>query len=46
MPLCPFGGTKRSGFGRENGVEALDEYLEDKTVWIETGATRDPFVLG
>lgn len=43
----PFGGTKRSGFGRENGVEALDEYLEDKTVWIETtGATRDPFVLG
>ena len=43
----PFGGMKRSGFGRENGMEGLDEYLQDKAVWIETtGATRDPFVLG
>jgi (Z)-2-((N-methylformamido)methylene)-5-hydroxybutyrolactone dehydrogenase len=43
----PFGGMKRSGFGRENGVEGLDEYLQEKAVWIEmTGATRDPFVLG
>jgi aldehyde dehydrogenase (NAD+) len=43
----PFGGVKASGFGRENGVEGLNEYLEDKAVWIETtGQTRDPFVLG
>jgi aldehyde dehydrogenase (NAD+) len=43
----PFGGFKASGFGRENGVEAINEYLEDKAVWIETtGQTRDPFVLG
>mgnify|MGYP001196912441 CR=1 FL=1 len=43
----PFGGVKDSGFGRENGLEGLDEYLEDKAVWIETtGNTRDPFVLG
>lgn len=43
----PFGGVKASGFGRENGVEGLHEYLQDKAVWIETtGATRDPFVLG
>ena len=43
----PFGGVKASGYGRENGVEGLHEYLLDKAVWIEkTGATRDPFVLG
>ena len=43
----PFGGVKNSGFGRENGIEGLSEYLVDKAVWIElTGATRDPFVLG
>jgi aldehyde dehydrogenase (NAD+) len=43
----PFGGVKSSGFGRENGMEGLSEYLVEKAVWIETtGATRDPFVLG
>ncbi|WP_208869552.1 aldehyde dehydrogenase [Micromonospora cremea] len=43
----PFGGLKRSGYGRENGVEAMHEYLTDKAVWIElTGATRDPFTIG
>jgi acyl-CoA reductase-like NAD-dependent aldehyde dehydrogenase len=43
----PFGGMKSSGFGRENGMEGLSEYLVEKAVWIETtGATRDPFVLG
>jgi len=43
----PFGGFKKSGYGRENGVEALDDYLETKAVWVETtGETRDPFKLG
>ena len=43
----PFGGMKASGLGRENGIEGLREYLDDKAVWIATsGATRDPFVLG
>lgn len=43
----PFGGRKSSGYGRENGVEGLQEFLVGKAVWIETsGATRDPFVLG
>ena len=43
----PYGGFGASGLGRENGVEALDAYLEDKAVWIGTGAgTRDPFRLG
>lgn len=31
-PAFPFGGMKASGLGRENGIEALDAYLEPKTV--------------
>ena len=30
----PFGGYKASGYGRENGPEALDEYLQTKSVYI------------
>lgn len=46
-PNVPFGGFGASGIGRENGVDALNEYTENKSVWVElTGATRDPFKLG
>jgi aldehyde dehydrogenase (NAD+) len=46
-PSVPFGGFKASGLGRENGLHAVDEYLEEKAVWVElTGGTRDPFTLG
>ena len=46
-PMAPFGGTKQSGYGRDNGAEAMEEFLETKTVWVELeGATRDPFVIG
>jgi acyl-CoA reductase-like NAD-dependent aldehyde dehydrogenase len=46
-PSVPFGGFKASGLGRENGIHAIDEYLEEKAVWVElTGGTRDPFTLG
>lgn len=31
---APFGGMKRSGFGREQGMAALDHYSEYKTVFI------------
>ncbi|HWZ28161.1 MAG TPA: aldehyde dehydrogenase family protein [Gemmatimonadales bacterium] len=31
---APFGGFKASGFGRDLGVDALDGYLETKTVWV------------
>lgn len=31
----PFGGYKQSGFGgRDNGLEALEQYCQTKTVWI------------
>jgi len=46
-PNMPFGGFGHSGIGRENGVEAVDEYLETKSVIVElTGGTRDPFKMG
>jgi acyl-CoA reductase-like NAD-dependent aldehyde dehydrogenase len=32
----PFGGYGRSGYGRENGPEGLDEYLQTKSVFIPT----------
>jgi (Z)-2-((N-methylformamido)methylene)-5-hydroxybutyrolactone dehydrogenase len=43
----PFGGYKASGLGRENGLEALNEYTETKSVWVElSGQSRDPFTMG
>jgi aldehyde dehydrogenase (NAD+) len=44
--LAPFGGFKNSGNGRENGKEAIREYLEAKSVFLNTkrGASS-PFVM-
>ena len=43
--LSPFGGYKQSGFGRENGQTAIDEYLQEKSVWIDAGnSIPAPFV--
>jgi acyl-CoA reductase-like NAD-dependent aldehyde dehydrogenase len=33
-PGAPFGGFKASGFGRDLGTDALDGYLDTKTVWV------------
>ena len=33
----PFGGSKQSGFGKEHGLEALEGYLEKKSVVLATG---------
>ncbi|MGH9717703.1 MAG: aldehyde dehydrogenase [Candidatus Acidiferrales bacterium] len=44
--MSPFGGYKRSGFGRESGVDAIREYLQTKSVWIDTaGSAPNPFVM-
>ena len=32
----PFGGYKLSGFGgRDNGMQAFDQYTETKTIWLD-----------
>lgn len=31
----PYGGFKLSGYGKELGREALDQYLQTKTVWVD-----------
>ena len=44
--LAPFGGVKASGIGRENGLDAIREYLEPKSVFINTDLNiPDPFTL-
>jgi aldehyde dehydrogenase (NAD+) len=44
--MSPFGGYKDSGFGKENGITAIREYLQLKSVWINTGAaSANPFVM-
>ncbi len=37
-PASPFGGTGLSGYGREMGFEAMREYTEAKSVWINVDA--------
>jgi acyl-CoA reductase-like NAD-dependent aldehyde dehydrogenase len=34
-PGLPFGGYKQSGFGRERGHYALEEYTQVKSVWVD-----------
>jgi acyl-CoA reductase-like NAD-dependent aldehyde dehydrogenase len=46
FPGIPFGGYKQSGFGRELGLEALDLYLETKSVLVSTSPKPfNPFGL-
>ena len=42
----PFGGFKNSGIGRLNGAEAIQSFLQTKSVWCELSRdVQDPFVL-
>jgi betaine-aldehyde dehydrogenase len=45
--LCPveipFGGSKQSGFGRENSLAALEHYSELKTVYVGMGPVQSPY---
>jgi aldehyde dehydrogenase (NAD+) len=42
-PGSPFGGVGRSGYGREMGFEAIREYTEAKSVWLNVDADIPPF---
>ncbi|HEY6140392.1 MAG TPA: aldehyde dehydrogenase family protein [Thermoanaerobaculia bacterium] len=33
-PALPFGGFKESGFGRDQGKDALEKYTQTKSVWV------------
>jgi acyl-CoA reductase-like NAD-dependent aldehyde dehydrogenase len=45
--MIPFGGMKKSGLGRESGIEAINEYLETKSVFLSTAdkGPTNPFVM-
>lgn len=44
--LAPFGGYKDFGMGRGNDIDVIREYLQVKSVWINSGAVAgNPFVM-
>jgi acyl-CoA reductase-like NAD-dependent aldehyde dehydrogenase len=42
-PGSPFGGVGQSGYGREMGFEAMHDYTDAKSVWINVEAQIPPF---
>ena len=42
-PGSPFGGVGESGYGREMGFEAMREYTQPKSVWVNVDAPSAPF---
>ncbi|SDL95618.1 aldehyde dehydrogenase [Bacillus sp. OK048] len=43
-PNSPFGGFKNSGIGKENGIEAIYDYMQTKSVIMElSNEISDPF---
>lgn len=41
-PGSPFGGVGKSGYGREMGFEAMHDYTEAKSVWVNVDANLPP----
>lgn len=41
-PGSPFGGVGKSGYGREMGFEAIHDYTEAKSVWVNVDAKIPP----
>ncbi|PLP59026.1 carnitine dehydratase [Mesorhizobium loti] len=45
-PMAPFGGYKRSGLGREGGQDAIRQFLQAKSIWIDLNdEAPPPFVM-
>ena len=42
-PGSPFGGVGASGYGREMGFEAMREYTQPKSVWVNVDAPMPPY---
>ncbi|HEV7574974.1 MAG TPA: aldehyde dehydrogenase family protein [Caldimonas sp.] len=42
-PGSPFGGVGRSGYGREMGFDAMREYTQVKSVWVNVDARIPPW---
>jgi betaine-aldehyde dehydrogenase len=39
----PFGGSKQSGIGRENGLAAIEHYTQLKSVYVALGDVVSPY---
>jgi acyl-CoA reductase-like NAD-dependent aldehyde dehydrogenase len=42
-PASPFGGFGQSGYGRDMGFEAVHEYTQIKSVWVNVDAPSPPW---
>ena len=42
-PASPFGGVGQSGYGRDMGFEAMREYTQVKSVWVNVDAALPPW---
>ncbi len=42
-PGSPFGGVGQSGYGREMGFEAMHDYTDAKSVWVNVDAKLPPW---
>ena len=42
-PEVPFGGYKQSGLGRGNGLQAIEHFMQVKTVYVNLGDVPETF---
>ncbi|BFM49719.1 aldehyde dehydrogenase [Marinomonas sp. THO17] len=45
--MAPFGGVNQSGYGREAGIQAIQDYTRVRTTWISTSSEpmSNPFIM-